>query len=144
VHLWHPGRAHTDGDTLVYCERAKVLHAGDLVFNRIIPYMDASEGSSVSGWVSALDDVLRRVQLAERKLRDVKVIPGHGEVTSLSGVREFRAYLADLLEAAKKAKAAGQTLEQFKETVALPAYAHYADYATRLKDNAAVAYAEVP
>jgi cyclase len=144
VHIWHPGRAHTDGDSLVYCERAKVLHAGDILFNRIIPYMDAAEGSSVSGWIAALDDVLRRVQLAERKLRDVKVIPGHGEVSSLSGVREFRGYLADLLEAARQAKASGQSLEQFKQTVALPAYAHYADYALRLKDNAAVAYAEVP
>ncbi len=135
VRLWHLGPGHTDGDTLVYFEKAKVLHLGDLDFHQIIPYMAASEGTNVPSWIAALDEVQQRVP------PDVKVIPGHGALTDLPGLRPLRGYLADLLEAARQAKARGLSQEEFSRSVSLPAYAAWAGYAERFKDNAAFAYA---
>jgi cyclase len=135
VRLWHVGPGHTDGDTLVFFEQAKVLHTGDLDFHRVIPYLAVSEGSDVPGWIAALDDALQRVP------PDVKVIPGHGALTDLAGLRLMRGYLVDLLEAARQAKARGQSQEELVRSVSLPAYASWPGYAERLKDNAAVAYA---
>ena len=40
IHVWHLPPAHTDGDSVVYFEKAKVLHMGDDFFNEVIPFID--------------------------------------------------------------------------------------------------------
>ena len=48
--------AHTGGDAVVVFEKANVVHMGDLVFNRIYPYVDRPGGASLRGWVKSLED----------------------------------------------------------------------------------------
>lgn len=136
IQIWHLPPAHTDGDSVVYFEKAKVLHMGDDFFNKVIPFIDVKGGGSARGYVAALDRVLARVPA------DVKVIPGHGEVSDLAGLKAFRQYVADVLDAAAKAKAAGKSKEDFLKDVDLPAYKDYGGYKDRFKDNAAAAYDE--
>ena len=136
IHVWHTPPAHTDGDGVVYFEKAKVLHMGDLFFHKVIPFIDIRGGGSVKGYLEALDKVLARVPA------DVTVIPGHGEVTDMNGLKGFRQYIVDLREAAREAKAAGKSKEDFVKTVDLPAYKEYGGYADRFKANAAAAYDE--
>ena len=50
------GPAHTGGDAVVIFEKANVIHMGDLVFNRIYPYVDRPGGASIRGWVKSLED----------------------------------------------------------------------------------------
>jgi glyoxylase-like metal-dependent hydrolase (beta-lactamase superfamily II) len=50
------GPAHTGGDSVVIFEKANVVHMGDLVFNRIYPYVDRPGGASLRGWVKSLED----------------------------------------------------------------------------------------
>jgi cyclase len=50
------GPAHTGGDAVVVFEKANVVHMGDLVFNRIYPYVDRPGGASLRGWVKSLED----------------------------------------------------------------------------------------
>jgi hypothetical protein len=47
------------------------------------------------------------------------------------------------VDAARKAKAAGKTKEEFLKTVDLPAYKSWDGYADRFKDGAAAAWDEV-
>jgi cyclase len=136
IQVWHLPPAHTDGDSVVYFEKAKVLHMGDDLFNRVIPFIDVRGGGSVKGYLAALDKVLARVPA------DVKVIPGHGEVMDLSGIKAFRQYIADLLDAAQKAKAAGKSKEDFVKEADLPAYKDFQGYKDRFKANVASAYDE--
>ena len=138
VQIWHTPPGHTDGDSVVYFEKARVLHGGDLVWNRVIPYVDVKAGSSPKGHAAALDEIIRRLP------SDVKVIPGHGQVMDLEGLRAFRRYFADLLDGAGKAKSAGVSREEFLKTVDLAAYREYGGYASRFKDNCAAAYDEAP
>ena len=100
IQIWHLPPAHTDGDSVVYFEKAKVLHMGDDLFNKVIPFIDVKSGGSVKGYLAALDKVIARAPA------DVAVIPGHGEVTDVAGIKAFRQYIADLLDAAQKAKPA--------------------------------------
>ncbi|MET0619082.1 MAG: MBL fold metallo-hydrolase, partial [Thermoanaerobaculia bacterium] len=116
IAVWHTPPAHTDGDSVVYFEKANVLHMGDLFFYKVIPFIDVKAGGSARGYVDAIDKVIARVP------PDVKIIPGHGEVTHVAGLKLFRQYFVDILEAARKAKAAGKTKEEFLKTVDLPAY----------------------
>ncbi|HJW13150.1 MAG TPA: MBL fold metallo-hydrolase [Thermoanaerobaculia bacterium] len=137
IQVWHLPPAHTDGDSVVYFEKAKVLHMGDDLFNKVIPFIDIKSGGSVKGYLAALDRVVARVPA------DAKVIPGHGEVTDVAGIKAFRQYIADLLDAAGRAKAAGKSKDDFVKDVDLPAYKDYQGYKDRFKANAGSAYDEV-
>ena len=136
IQIWHLPPAHTDGDSVVFFEKAKVLHMGDDFFNKIIPFIDVPSGGSARGYLAAIDKALSRVP------PDTRVIPGHGDVTDVAGLKAFRQYIADVLDAAAKAKAAGKSKDDFLKDVDLPAYKDFNGYKDRFKDNAAAAYDE--
>jgi glyoxylase-like metal-dependent hydrolase (beta-lactamase superfamily II) len=136
IHLWHTPPAHTDGDAVVFFEKAGVVHMGDNFFHQTIPFIDVRGGGSAKGYLAMLDKVLSRLP------EGTQVIPGHGEVTDVAGLRGFRQYIADLLDAARKARAAGKSKEDFVKEADLPAYQGYAGYKDRFKVNAATAWDE--
>ena len=136
IQVWHTPPAHTDGDSAVYFEKANVLHLGDLFFNKVIPFIDVKGGGSPGGYLKALDAVVARVPA------DVTIIPGHGEVTDVAGLKLFRQYIVDVIDAARKAKAAGQSKEDFVKSTELTAYKDYRGYADRFRDNLGSAYDE--
>jgi cyclase len=136
IRVWHLPPAHTDGDSVVYFEKANVIHMGDDMFNKVIPFIDVASGGSVAGYVAALDRVAGKVPA------NVTVIPGHGEVTDIAGIKLLRQYVSDLLDAARKARAAGKSKADFVQSVDLPAYKDWSGYKDRLKANAGSAWDE--
>ncbi|MEE9142787.1 MAG: MBL fold metallo-hydrolase, partial [Gammaproteobacteria bacterium] len=58
VYAFHTPQAHTDGDTIVLFRNAKVVHMGDVFFNRMYPRIDLDAGGSVRGVLDAIDTVL--------------------------------------------------------------------------------------
>ena len=136
IHIWHTPPAHTDGDGVAYFEKAKVVHMGDLFFHKIIPRIDAKGGGSAQGYLTAIDQVISRIP------PDTRIIPGHGEVTDINGLKTARQFIQDLNDAAAKAKAAGKSKEAFVQEIDLPAYKDWNGYATRFKEDAGVAYDE--
>jgi len=50
------GPAHTGGDAVVIFEKANVVHMGDLVFNRLYPFVDRPGGASIRGWIKSLEE----------------------------------------------------------------------------------------
>jgi glyoxylase-like metal-dependent hydrolase (beta-lactamase superfamily II) len=120
----HLGAAHTGGDALVFFERANVVHAGDLVFNRIPPFIDRASGGSIVNWVTVLDALAKRHP-------DAQFIFGHGRQDMLTGtvkdVIHFRDYLTAALEHVRQGLAAGRTQEAIVSLPALPGFADHAD-----------------
>ena len=55
--LKYYGPAHTGGDSVVTFEKSGVVHVGDLVFNRLHPYIDKPAGASIANWIKALEAV---------------------------------------------------------------------------------------
>lgn len=137
IQVWHTPPAHTDGDSVVFFEKANVVHMGDNFFHKVVPFIDVSSGGSARGYLIALDRVLSRVPA------NATVIPGHGQVTDVAGLKAFRQEIADLIDAAAKARTAGKTKEQFVNEVDFPAMKDYPGYPNRFKANAAAAYDEV-
>jgi cyclase len=134
IQVWHTPPAHTDGDGVAYFEKSNVLHMGDLFFNKVIPFIDVEGGGSATGYVKAIDLILSRVP------SNVVIIPGHGEVTDVAGLKEFRAYIQQILDLAKAAKAAGKSKEQFVKETDLPAIKAWRGYDDRFKENLEAAY----
>jgi cyclase len=75
------GRAHTNGDAVIYFPDLRVIHTGDLITEGM-PVMDYANGASAVEWVHVLDEVL--------KLDFDVVIPGHGALLTKDRVRADR------------------------------------------------------
>ena len=84
VELYHFGRAHTNGDLVVYLPAHRTLVAGDMfTFGDATPQLiDYAGGGSAKEWTKTLDAVLQ--------LDFDTVIPGHGVVTTKQEMRAFR------------------------------------------------------
>ncbi|MBI2835293.1 MAG: MBL fold metallo-hydrolase [Acidobacteria bacterium] len=137
IRVMHFGRAHTDGDSVIYFTKSGVAHWGDTFVNANHAFIDVRGGASTAEWLTFLDRGLSIVPAA------AKMIPGHGKVGTVAEVRAFRQYLADLRTAVGEQITAGKSKEQAVAAVALPQYASYAGGAARLKTNLGTVYDEM-
>lgn len=117
VKLFHFGPGHTSGDTVVVFEKDKVIHAGDLFFHGIPPYIDVKDGSDTWNWILTIE------KLAE-KYSDFTVIPGHGKVTNMKSFLMLADYLRFLREVVHAAIKEGKTREQAVNSIDLSKYDH--------------------
>ena len=117
IELIHPGAGHTDGDLVVLFKDENVIHTGDLMFNHFYPNIDLEAGGSVQQWVDSLETVLR--------MDFTRVIPGHGDTTDRTGLRQFLAFIAQLAQLGRNAAEQGLSLEQAVATGELTADAGY-------------------
>jgi glyoxylase-like metal-dependent hydrolase (beta-lactamase superfamily II) len=85
----HLPRGHTDGDSLVYFPGVNVIHAGDLVFHGLFPFIDLDNGGTVDGYIAAQERILAMAD------GDTRIIPGHGELTDREGLAADLAMLRD-------------------------------------------------
>src|SRR6266446_1716895 len=82
--IYYFGRAHTNGDVVVYFPAQRALAAGDMfTYGDATPQLiDYAGGGSAKEWTSTLDSVLQ--------LDFDTVVPGHGTVTTKQEMRKFR------------------------------------------------------
>ena len=102
----HVAPAHTDGDSIVWFEKANVVHMGDVFFHGIYPRIDLDAGGSLDGVIAATDQALARVDEA------TKIIPGHGELGSKKDLAAYREVLVGIRAAVRKLIDAGKTEEE--------------------------------
>jgi len=137
IHLFHPARAHTDGDSIVYFKNANIAHWGDAFINNWVPVIDVAGGASSLEWLQFID---RGIQLVGES---ATMVPGHGAIGKASDVRRFRQYFTNLHDAVRKAIAAGKTREQAVNEITVPAYAKFPGGAERIRLNVAAVYDEL-
>ena len=106
--LHFPG-GHTDGDAIVFFPKANVVHMGDDFVRYGYPFIDVNAGGSVQGMIAACDKV------ASLLPDDVKVIPGHGQISNLGDVRDYSVMLKETSATIQAAINRGMTVEQMKK-----------------------------
>jgi cyclase len=106
VEVIHAAPAHTDGDAFIYFRGSNVVHAGDLFFNGMYPFIDLNSGGAVGGMVAAADVILGRIN------DQTKVIPGHGPLGSKADLQKYRDMLATIRDRVQKAIREGKTQDQ--------------------------------
>ena len=116
IHVWHLPPAHTDGDSVVFVRKGEGPPHGRRLLQRRHPVHRRPE-RRLHPWLPRRDRQGDRQRLPP----DATIIPGHGEVCDVAGLKEFRQYVVDLLDAARKARAAGRSKEDFLRDVDLPA-----------------------
>ena len=109
IRALHFPAGHTDGDAIIFFPKANVVHMGDDYVRYGFPFIDVDAGGSVQGMIKACDAVIALLPA------DVKVIPGHGQLSNLDEMREYVRMLKETSAAVAKALKAGKTLEQMKQ-----------------------------
>ena len=109
VRALHFPAGHTDGDAIIFFPKANVVHMGDDYVRYGFPFIDVDAGGSIVGMISACESVIATLPA------DVRVIPGHGELSNLDELREYTRMLKDTSAVVAKALKAGKTLEQMKQ-----------------------------
>jgi len=110
IHCFHLPPAHTDGDSVVHFKKANVIHMGDLFFNGLYPFIDASSGGTLDGMIGAADQVLGMAN------ETTQIIPGHGPMAKKADLKVFRDMLAAVRDKMKPLVAAGKTLAEVQAT----------------------------
>jgi glyoxylase-like metal-dependent hydrolase (beta-lactamase superfamily II) len=119
IRALHAPHGHTDGDAIVFFPHANVVHTGDLFVTYGFPFIDISAGGSSAGMIAGLEAAARELPA------DVKVIPGHGPVSTLADVRKFVTMLKETRAAVQAGIKAGKSLQQLKDQKVLARWQSY-------------------
>ena len=106
IDLLHFGPAHTTGDTVIYFTNQNAIHLGDVFFSNSYPFIDVDNGGSLSGMINYLEKILLVID------KDTIVMPGHGEISSISDIKETIEMLKTVKNRILKSIKNNQSLEQ--------------------------------
>jgi glyoxylase-like metal-dependent hydrolase (beta-lactamase superfamily II) len=76
AHVYHAPAAHTDGDAVIHFRNANVIHAGDVLFSYVFPYIDIDSGGTLAGFLAAQKHILSMAD------DETVIIAGHGRLVS--------------------------------------------------------------
>ena len=116
VRALHYPAGHTDGDAIIFFAKANVVHMGDDYVRYGFPFIDVQAGGSVEGMIKACEGAIEKLP------QDVKIIPGHGEVSNVAEVREYVKMLKGTSVVISGAIKAGKSLVQMKKEKLLAAW----------------------
>jgi glyoxylase-like metal-dependent hydrolase (beta-lactamase superfamily II) len=97
--------AHTDTDIYIKFQNANVLHLGDVFFNGMYPFIDASTGGSIGGMIEGTTFSMKQADGA------TKIVPGHGPLGDLAALTTYRDMLVTVRDRIAKLKKSGQSLK---------------------------------
>ena len=114
IEIIHLPAAHTDGDSIVFFRRSDVIAAGDVYVTTSYPFIDTASGGSYQGFVSALERLVDIIIPVYGQDGGTLVIPGHGRLSNLGDVLNYREMVIVVRDRMQGMIDAGMTLEQVK------------------------------
>jgi glyoxylase-like metal-dependent hydrolase (beta-lactamase superfamily II) len=109
IRALHYANGHTDGDSIIFFPKANVVHMGDDFVTYGLPYVDSQSGGTVHGMVENVEKAMAAVP------DGVKVIPGHGNLSTKADVKKFTDMLRDCIALVQAGMKQGKSLEQMKK-----------------------------
>jgi cyclase len=116
IRALHFPAGHTDGDSIIFFPKSNVVHMGDDFVRYGFPFVDLGSGGSVKGMIAAIEKVIPQLP------PDVKVIPGHGQLSNLDDVRAYVAMLKETTAIIENGIQQKKTMDQLKQEKVLAAY----------------------
>ncbi|MHA2253078.1 MAG: MBL fold metallo-hydrolase [Candidatus Kariarchaeaceae archaeon] len=113
IQIIHLG-GHTEGSSVIFYPKEKVIFAGDIIFNNMFPYA-GDPTCNPEDWIAAM-----------RKIRNMDctwIIPGHGPILNgkdeLEKIIDFFIYLKSQINAGIDAK---RSIEEISNAIEVPAF----------------------
>lgn len=110
---------HTDGDAMIFFSKSNVVHMGDDFVTYGFPFIDVDSGGSIDGMIAGVEKVIAQVP------PDVKIIPGHGPLSTVDDVRKYLDMLKGTRDVVAKALQQARTLDQMKQAKLLEPWKKY-------------------
>ena len=92
MQLIHMPNAHTNGDSVIYLPAQNIIHAGDVFFNGLFPFIDLASGGSAKGYLAGQKAIY---SLANET---TKIVPGHGALATRSDLKKAIVMLESAIE----------------------------------------------
>lgn len=105
----HLPNGHTDTDSIIFFEKANIVHMGDHYFNGMFPFVDVGTNGSVRGVVKNIDGMLDQIT------DDTIVVPGHGPISNKKEMIAFRNMLAGTADEVEAMIAQKMNLDAIQE-----------------------------
>jgi len=116
IRAMHFPAGHTDGDSIIYFTKSNVIHMGDDFVRYGLPFVDLQSGGSVEGMLAAVEKIIATFP------GDVKVIPGHGELSTVADMKPYADMLRETLAKVQAGMKQGKTLDQLQKEKVLAGY----------------------
>jgi len=121
--LYFPA-GHTDGDSIIFFPKSNVVHMGDDFVTYGFPFIDVGSGGSIDGMIAGVEKVIAQVP------PDVKIIPGHGPVSSVEDMRVYLKMLKDTRNLVANGIKEGRSFDDMKQAKILDPWKKYSGYIT--------------
>ncbi len=109
IQVLHYPNGHTDGDSVVYFPTSKVIHMGDILFAGSFPFVDLDHGGDVEGLIKNIKEIIKELP------KDVKVIPGHGSLSTLDDLKAFHKMLVGTTDFVRMQMREGKSVDDIKK-----------------------------
>jgi glyoxylase-like metal-dependent hydrolase (beta-lactamase superfamily II) len=137
IRALHYANGHTDGDSIVFFPASNVVHMGDDFVTYGLPFVDVASGGTVRGMVDNVEKAMAAVP------DDVRVIPGHGPLSTKADVKKFTDMLRDCIRLVEAALKKGWSLERMKQENVLSPYDELGKGFVKTVDFIALIYNEL-
>ncbi|HEY6507168.1 MAG TPA: MBL fold metallo-hydrolase [Vicinamibacterales bacterium] len=114
VHIIHEPAAHTDGDSIVFFRRSDVISTGDIFNTTNYPVIDVPGGGTINGIIAGVNHVIDLIIPVYGQEGGTMVIPGHGRLSDLGDVLNYREMATIVRDRVQDMKKKGMTLDQVK------------------------------
>src|SRR5919202_1072085 len=108
IRVVHYPYGHTDGDSVIFFTGSNVVHMGDDFFAGRFPFVDIDNGGDIEQLTRNVSDIIAQLPA------DVKIIPGHGPLSTLDDLKLFRRMLFETTAIIRKEIEGKRTLDQIK------------------------------
>ena len=105
----HFASGHTDGDAVIHFTGSNVVHMGDLFFSGMFPFVDLSSGGDVESLTTHIGHLMDELPA------DVKLIPGHGPLSSMKEFNEYHTMLSETMDFVRNGIEAKKSVEELKK-----------------------------
>ena len=132
IQLWVPKGSHTPGDMMVYLPEDRILIAGDILVNTMIPsFRDAH----VATWITTLQEIT--------KLDPVTIVPGHGPLMKTADVKKLHSLISTLYSGIETGYKDGLMDSEIRKTLDLTEWKKLKHFDDLMGTNINRAYLEV-
>jgi glyoxylase-like metal-dependent hydrolase (beta-lactamase superfamily II) len=115
IDLYWFGPAHTAGDAWVVFPALSVLHAGDVFAHKALAPLDANNGASGVAYPQTIAAAVAALSKIET------VVSGHYPSTlAMADLETYGQFIGEFVEAVRKAKRAGGTIDDFVKAWKIP------------------------
>jgi cyclase len=108
IELHYFGRAHTSGDAWVVFPALRVVHAGDVFGNKVVPLLDLNNGASGVEYPQTIARAVEGLSNVDT------LISGHYQTAmTIADLKTYGEFVGEWVRAVQTAKAAGRTIDEF-------------------------------